>query len=87
MAIGLRISIDVSKIRKDLLFKGKKGTYLNATVFVSDNPDEYGQHGGITQDNKDKEARKIYIGNVKKFWSNERTQDEDPPPDDGGLPF
>lgn len=85
MAIGLRIKINVSKIHKDLLFKGKKGTYLDATVFVNDEPDQYGQHGAITQDHKGKE--KIFIGNVKKFWSDEDNDRDYLTGDDPEPPF
>ena len=32
--IGVSLKIDVSKIDKARLFKGAKGTYLDATVFI-----------------------------------------------------
>jgi len=31
--IGINISIDVTKIDKSRLFKGKKGTYMDLTTF------------------------------------------------------
>jgi len=50
MKIGINASIDVSKIDKDRLYKGKKGTYLDTVIFIDvDNKDQYDQNGMITQ--------------------------------------
>lgn len=38
----LNISIDVTKIDKSKLIVGEKGTYLNLTVSVNDEKDNYG---------------------------------------------
>jgi hypothetical protein len=71
--IGVQVKIDVTKIDKALLFKGAKGAYLDATVFIDmDTPDQYGNHGMVTQDIP-KEARDAgekgpILGNVKVFW-------------------
>jgi len=74
MKIGVRIKIDVKKIDKALLFQGKKGTYLDATVFIDPNsPDQYENHGMITQDTTDKGPDKgPILGNVKVFWKDEQ---------------
>lgn len=45
----LALSINVKKIDKARLFNGEKGTYLDAVVFVNDEPDQYGNYGMITQ--------------------------------------
>jgi hypothetical protein len=71
--IGVQVKIDVSKIDKALLFKGAKGTYLDATVFIDiDTPDQYGNHGMVTQDiskeKKDAGEKGPILGNVKIFW-------------------
>ena len=73
MSIGVRVKIDVSKIDKELLFKGSKGTYLDATVFIDPNQaDQYGNHGMITQDvskeARDKGEKGNILGNVVVFW-------------------
>ena len=73
MKIGLSLKIDVSKIDKERLFKGAKGTYLDATIFVdADNLDQYGNSGMITQDvtKDEKEAgtKGAILGNGKVFW-------------------
>jgi hypothetical protein len=72
--VGIKLKIDVSKIDKALLFKGQKGVYLDATVFVNlDNADQYGNNGMITQDekkeNRDAGKNGPILGNCKVFWS------------------
>jgi len=70
---GVSLKIDVTKIDKARLYKGQKGTYLDATVFVDlGEADEYGNHGMITQ-NVSKEERDngelgAILGNCKVFW-------------------
>jgi len=71
--IGVQVKIDVSKIDKALLYKGSKGVYLDATVFIDvDTPDQYGNHGMVTQDiskeAKDAGEKGPILGNVKVFW-------------------
>lgn len=71
--VGVSLKIDVTKIDKDRLFKGQKGTYLDATVFVDiDEADQYGNNGMITQ-NVSKEERQAgtrgeILGNCKVFY-------------------
>lgn len=72
--IGVSLKIAVSKIEKARLFKGEKGTYLDATVFIDlDQLDQYGNSGMITQDvSKDEKAQGVkgpILGNCKVFWS------------------
>ena len=47
MAKLISLRIDVQKIDKSKLFKGKKGTYLDLTVALNDEEDDYGNNGGI----------------------------------------
>ena len=62
MKFGIRLKINVSQVNKEKLFPGKKGKYLDATVFFDpDNTDQYGNNGAITQDT-DRGEDKIYIG-------------------------
>lgn len=46
----MRLKLNLSKIDKDALFKGEKGTYGDFTVMLNDSVDQYGNHGFITQD-------------------------------------
>jgi hypothetical protein len=71
--VGIQLKIDVSKIDKALLYKGAKGIYLDATVFVElDQADQYGNHGMITQnetkENRDAGKNGAILGNCKVFW-------------------
>lgn len=72
--VGVSLKIDVSKIDKQRLFTGQKGTYLDATVFIDlDQLDQYGNSGMITQDvtkqEKDNGIKGNILGNCKVFWS------------------
>ena len=72
--IGVSLKIDVSKIEKARLFKGQKGVYLDATVFIDTAQlDQYGNSGMITQDvkkeEKDQGVKGAILGNCKVFWN------------------
>ncbi len=73
----ISISIDVTKIDKARLYKGEKGTYLNADLWINDEPDKFGNDGSISmaQSKEEREAKvpKIYIGKGKKVlgWDGE----------------
>lgn len=72
MATIISASIDVTKIPKEKLIKGEKGTYLNVSVIVNDES-RYGQNVGITvgqtKDERDAKQPKTYIGNGKVIWT------------------
>jgi hypothetical protein len=64
----LSIKIDVTKIDKEALYKGAKGTYLTLTVWPNkDGEDQYGNHASVKQDlGKDRRDEKApFIGNAK----------------------
>ena len=71
------IKIDVSKIDKSRLFQGKKGTYLDADLWINEEPDQFGSDGSIsmsqTKEERDRGDKKIYIGSSKKVfgWESE----------------
>ena len=74
MKIGLTLSIDVTKIDKTRLFKGKKGTYLDITTFIDvDNVDQYGNNGFISQSTTKEErqagVKTDILGNAKVFFN------------------
>jgi hypothetical protein len=74
MKVGLSVRIDVTKIEKERLYKGSKGTYLDLTTFVdTDQVDQYDNNGFISQ-SVDKEEREQgvktpILGNVKVFFT------------------
>ena len=60
------ISINVDLLDKSKLYKGKKGTYLNISGFLKEDPDQYGNFGFITQDGvKTPESNAPILGNFK----------------------
>ena len=62
-------SIDLSKIEKAKIIKGKKGSYLNITGFVNDELDQYGNNVAIivSQSKEEREVKtpRVYLGNGK----------------------
>lgn len=68
---GIKIKIDVSKIDKTALFKGQKGTYLDAVLWPTPN-NQYGDDWLIVQDlGKDRREEKgAIIGNAKNIPDN-----------------
>lgn len=65
----IALKIDVSKIDKNKLYKGKKGTYLDAVLFLNTEQDQYGNHGMITQSVSQEEraqgVKGAILGNCK----------------------
>ena len=102
MAKLISISINVSKIDKSKLIQGKKGTYLNLTIALNDEQDQFGNDVSAWQ-NQSKEEReakdpKNYLGNGRVVWSgtSNRAQQEhnqakqngyQPQQDDEDIPF
>ena len=71
--IALALKINLNEIDMARVFQGKKGQYLDATIFVSmDELDQYGNSGMITQDvSKEEKAagtKGAILGNGKVFW-------------------
>ena len=77
MKYGVNLKIDVTKINKEKLFKGKNGAvYLDATVFIDiDNKDDYGNNGMITQSKKkDSTEKGSILGNAKVFYMSDKKE-------------
>ena len=97
MKIGINLKIDVSKIDKERLFKGKKGTYLDATAFIDlDNQGEFGDNGIINQavskEEREQGQRGELIGNVTVFYKDDGQSQAPQQADNAGgfdddLPF
>jgi hypothetical protein len=71
--IALALKINLNEIDMSRVFQGKKGQYLDATIFVNmDELDQYGNSGMITQDvSKEEKAsgtKGAILGNGKVFW-------------------
>ena len=84
--IAVSLRIDVTKIDKARLYKGAKGTYLDAVAFIDlEAEDQYGNSGMITQAvSKEEKAageRGEILGNSKIIWRDEQqTQQARPAP-------
>lgn len=65
----IRLSINVSKITKDRLYKGAKGTYLSCTILEKDEPDQYDNTHMVIEDVSKEErsqgVKGVIIGNGK----------------------
>jgi hypothetical protein len=98
----IRLKIDVTKILKDALFKGAKGTYLDASLILDDEPDQYGNHGMIVQDlgkeRRDSGEKGPILGNAKYAQQRQKAPPQQQerhrstyqggiPVDDGDVPF
>ena len=73
MIIGVNLKINVTKIDKARLFKGEKGTYLDAVAYIDiDKVGEYGDNGmitqGVTKEQKANGDKGAILGNSKVFW-------------------
>lgn len=72
-------SIDVNKIDKSLIKSTDKNgqpfqngaKYLNVSIWVNDEPDQYGNHVSISIGGKD---NRKYIGNAKLYQPQQQTQ-------------
>ena len=79
MKIGIGIKLNLSKVDKQRLFKGEKGIYLDLTTFIdTDNIDQYGDNGFISQSvSKEERANNMQgaiVGNCKVFYKGESQQ-------------
>jgi hypothetical protein len=70
----ISLSVDVSKIDKSKIVAGKKGKYINLTVSVNDDTDQYGRNVSCyheqTKEQRDAKEQKTFLGNGKVFWTN-----------------
>ena len=79
MASILAGSIDVTKIDKSKLDKGK---YLNVSMVVNDEVGTYGE--GQTQEEREAKADKNFLGNFKVVWTNGNNVDVAPKKNSNG---
>src|SRR5688572_21790841 len=70
MAKPITIKINVTRIDKALMYKGKNGTYLDVVLFENKNGvDQYGNthtaYQGVTKEQRDQGIKGPIIGNAK----------------------
>lgn len=90
----MSLKLDVSKITKDKIFKGEKGAYIDVTISLNDEPDQYGNHlsawEGQSKEEREAKTPKNYLGNGKVFWEGESKKKAEAKPanyDPDDLPF
>jgi len=88
----IKLNINVTKINKEKLFKGAKGTYLGCVL--KDRPDEYGNDGFISMDTTKEERESGVRGDIIGTWkhvggkpsaNSGRPMPQRPPPKDPDL--
>ena len=63
----IKCKIDVSKIKKEHIYKGEKGQYIELDIWINDELDNYGNDCGVKQSYKvGDNYESHYIGNGKK---------------------
>ena len=71
MSALISLSIDVTKITKS---KIKDGKYLEVTISVDDQTNQWGKNASIyesqTKEERESKASKAYIGGGKVVWTN-----------------
>lgn len=89
MKLGIELKIDVTKIDKSKLFKGKKGNYLTLKTFIdTEKEDQYKWQGAVSYADSQKGDNSPILGNAKCFWFKESerpevSQQHKPPVDNG----
>ena len=82
MASIMKANIDLNKIPKDKIYKGKKGSYLPIVITINDELDQYNNQGPViveqTKEERDAKVDKVYLGNVQVVWSNGTNVDAAP---------
>ena len=67
MVINLRLNL--AAIPKEKIFHGKKGKYIDVTVFVDDNFDQYGNNAKMivsqSKEQRQNNVARIYLANGK----------------------
>ena len=84
----ISLSIDVDKLDVKRLYKGKKGKYLSATLFLKEETDQYGNNGfiveSITKEEREAGKKGTIIGNAKFMAGGSKPAHND---DSESLPF
>jgi len=86
MAQIISASINATKITKS---KMKDGKYVNISIIINDEADQYGNNVAIiesqTKEERDAKEKKNYLGNGKVVWGDSVPEKEDS--DEDLLPF
>lgn len=65
----IQINLNLSKIDKDRIVVGEKWKYINLTLFLKDEADQFGNHGalvhGSTKEERENGYKSQFVGNAK----------------------
>ena len=77
MASIIKTSIDLSKIDKSKIIKGKKGQYLPITITLNDELDQFGNNGPIimeqSKEEREEKPKRPILATCKLFGLTDRT--------------
>lgn len=80
MAKMITVKIDVNKVDNNRLYRGEKGLYLDAVIFMNDGPDQYGNDGMIVQqvlkEERERGVKGAILGNVKIIGQQQAPQQQ-----------
>jgi len=69
----LALKLDVKKIPKEKYFEGKKGVYIDLTLSVNDEPNEFDQtiSAWVEQSKEERENKvdRVFCGNGSVIWT------------------
>ena len=73
MGALINLSLNLDKLDKTKIVKGKNGNYYNLTVSVNDTVSQYGDNASVfnaqTKEERTEKAAKSYVGNGKVVWT------------------
>ena len=74
MSAIISFSLDVKKLPKHLFKPVGDKVYLNLTMSINDETNQYGQNVGVyvpqTQEEREAKKQRTYLGNGKVVWNN-----------------
>ena len=69
----LALKLDVKKIPKEKYFEGAKGVYIDITLSVNDEPNEWGQTISAwveqTKEERENKVDRVFCGNGSVIWT------------------
>lgn len=75
MAAICNVKLDLSKIDKSKIYKGKNGSYYEFTISINDKTSQYGENISAsesqTKEERDAKVNKTFIGGGKVIWVSE----------------
>ncbi len=69
------LKVDKSKIKEVQLKKGGTAKFLDLSIFIMDEQDQYGNIASVsinqTKEEREANTPKVYVGNGKRTWAKE----------------